>query len=668
MPTSEQEKVLQRYREFRQQQSGQASTGNFDPAEEAVHERYLRFQQQQFREEESLRERAAGGAIRTAPLERSPVGALVGGIAPFLLPGGALGQAARFGLSIPGAAIGELGQQGIEALTGLPTPRTVGERAEAVGRETLMQGAGGLTGEAANVVRMLPSQLRRPLTTGGARAEQFGIAGAPFRGQPLMPSGARLTPAQLTEAPSLEILQNLAEGSLLGSPILEGFRTQGQRAVDQTARLFADKLGQQLSPPQLGDAIVGAIQGHKESHRIPAKAIYNALDELTAPTERLVPQQKTVVSSITDPKTGQPYTSTVTEMVRIQVNPVPVATQSLKDFITPLKQVAKEINNIGGELGGDTLVEMVATLPETLTYTAAKTLRSRLTSLSDQIEGVSKKAPALGVIKQLTNRLDTAIDSGLGTFNPHLRDTWRQANAIWRGTAERYDNDLIKGLVKAAERYHGGTPERVFDMVWRRGAESDLLRLKKALGETSTEWASFKRQAVETLFDRAGLSTETSLIGKKLEDELAKMGDGALKAAFKPNELTWLREFANLAEQQQKTPQSGIGRMLIQMKQANIILNAAASGGAFAKFGLFDPLTQTIILGPAILAKLSASPVGRSLLVRGGRMPVSHPRAGEVIGRLAATLAETGQPILTGEPASTTPPPGAAVRPFPLVR
>lgn len=663
MPT-----VEERYQSYKSQQLT-APPGDFDPTEEAAQERYLRFQQQQFREEESLRERAAGGAIRTAPLERPPVGALVGGIAPFLLPGGALTQAARFGLSIPGAAIGELGQQGVEAVAGFPTPTTLGERAEAVGRETFLQTAGGVAGEVANAARLLPSRLRRPLTPEGGRAEQFGLAGAPFRGRPLMPGGARLTPAQLTEAPSLEILQNLGEGSLLGSPILEGFRTQGQEAVNRTATLFANTMGERLSPPQLGDVIVGAIQGHKEFHRIPARAIYNSLDELTAPTEQLVPRQKTVVSTVLNPNTSQPYTSTVTEMVRTQVNPVPITTQSLKDFIAPLKQVAKEINNIGGELGGDTLVELIATLPETLTYTAAKTLRSRLTSLADQIEGVSKKAPALGVIKQLTTRLDTAIDGGLGAFNPQLRDAWRQANAIWKGTAERYDNDLIKGLVKAAERYHGGTPEKVFEMVWRRGAESDLLRLKKALGETSTEWASFKRQAVETLFDRAGLSIETDLIGKKLESELAKMGEGALKAVFKPKERTWLREFANLAEQQQKTPQSGIGRMLIQMKQANIILNAAASGGAFAKFGLFDPLTQTIILGPAILAKLSTSPVGRSLLVQGGKLPVSHPRAGEIIGRLATTLVEVGQPLLAEETSQGAALPSrTTVRPMPVAR
>lgn len=526
-----------------------------------------------------------------------------------------------------------------------------------------MQTAGGLVGEAANVTRMLPSAIRRPLTAEGARAEVFGATGAPFRGQPLMPGGARLTPAQLTEAPSLEILQNLAEGSLLGSPVLESFRTQGQAAVDATARRFANAIGQQLSPPQLGDTIIAAIQGHKEAHRIPAKAIYTAIGESTAPIPTQVTRTRTIDTGLVD-ASGKPMTRTVQETVTELRNPVPISTKSMKEFIEPLKRVAHDLRGIGGELGGDSLIEAVATLPETITYETAKTLRTRLISLSDQLAGVSKKAPALGVMKQLESRIDAAIDTGLGAFNPQLRIAWRKANNIWRGTEERYNNDLIKGLVKAAERYHGGTPERVFDMVWRRGAESDLLRMRKALGEHSPEWGLFKRQATETLFERAGLSTETSLVGKKLEAELKKMGDGALGAVFNQEERAWLREFANLAEQQQKAPQTGIGKMLIQMKQANVVLNAAAGGGAFIKFGLFDPVTQAVVLGPAVLAKLSTSQVGRRLLVEGSKLPVSHPRAGEIIGRLAGTLAEVGQPILQDEPAAPRIQPTTTIRPL----
>lgn len=626
-------------------------SGDVDLPAEAEAESTRRRESKSFAREESERERQAGGAIRQAPpASRFPIGALTGGLATTLPQVARLlpHPAAKIGATALSAMLGEAGQQAVEQ--GMEVPGRfdlpLAERAKGVAEEGGLQAVGGFAG--GQVQRMggaIGRAIQRPVVPQAERAMQFAEQGAPLAGRQLLDPQSRfakapLMPSQASESPILEIVQNIAEGSLIGNPIVEGFKTRGAAAIDDTAKLFAEAVGTKLPESQLGEVIVAGIERNLDFHRKPAEVLFNQITKLTQPVQRRIPKQEVVPVLNTSGQSlldagGKPLTKTVTKMVETTVNPSPIDMRRVRSFAVPLGRVAKEINKIAPEVSGDSLVEQLSTLPNVTTYEAAKSLKTRLMAAHDQIEFVSRKAPALRVISRATELVDDAISRGLERFDPAVRDVWRLANRIWKGTAETYKNDLLRELIKTAEVKKGGVPAQVFDTAFRAGPDG-IRRVRTALEPTSPAWHSFQRQALENLYEKAGLSPETSLIGKKLEAQLRKVGDETVQELFTPDQRHWLTEFANLAEQHQKAPKTGIGRMLIQMKTANLAVQVGAIGAAGGT-GMMGT-AGALILAPAMLAKLFTSPMGRTLLIRGMRTPVGNPATGEILGKLVAFI------------------------------
>lgn len=607
--------------------------------------------------------------LRQGEPTRFPVGSLLGGLAAAVPQTRPLGLAWRMLRAFGGGAAGEAGQQGVEAQLDIPGgPTSTQDRLRMMGTEGALQAAGeGIGLAAGRGVGQVAEGMRRPVDPEAARALVFAKSGMALT-QPGTGQAQRMLPSQfadvgempmtvgrLTGSPTYDVLENLAAGSLLGSPVMSQFTKHGEAAVDATARIFADTMGKALEPDDLGRLIVGTIERHRDTARGPASVIYKAIEKLTEPIpkQRTITKQVQVGGGITDAH-GKPIMRIATETVTEMVNPAPIRMKAVRDFAEPLRKVAKEINNIGSGTAGDELVNLLATLKDEVSYGAAKSLRTRLRSEREAIEYVNKRAPAIGVLTKAEKLVDQATEQGLERFNPEVVKAWRKANYIWARTSETYNNDLMVSLAKAADKYHGGMPEKVVADLLRADV-SDLERARTALRPHTEAFRSLKRAFIEHLYNKAGLNVEATLRGKEFEQLLIKPENARrLRVLFEPNEVAWLREFSNLAQQQQKIPSTKLGSFLIQMKQGNLMMQLVG-GGLTAGAGHVSGAVVGFVITPGVLAHLAATQRGRDILVRGMKMQASDPQAAQVTGQFVAALIGAGVPTQTQPEPSPVP-------------
>lgn len=559
--------------------------------------------------------KAPGLAERAAREAPAIAGGLAGGVAGTALTGTPIG-------GILGATAGAGGAEAVtQRVVGEPVqPGRIAARAgEALGGEIAGRTALRLVG---NVLAPFSRTVRGPATAGQrALATLSPHAPAPEQGM-LGTAGVRglagamgvkelpIRPAQATESRALEILQNVAEGSMFGGSGLTRLRDVVE--PDILLRGAADLIesaGPLMDADQLAAALTAGIENRIEARNLVIRPLYNAID------------------------TAAPgLTADVT---------------ALKAFAKPLAQQAKRLRGVGQALSVDDDLARLATLPDTIPFADMSELRSRLLAAQRALEatpGASTKDS--GRLARLVALTDDATSQALQSQRPDLLPIWRDANKLVKEREKELNSRFIRGLVRAADPERvgagGGKPEALINSVFR--SPTTARQVRRALGKGSQEWQGLQRGYVSTLLEPNPKTGQ--IVGKELRAKLVKTGDTLRE--IEPQLRKRLFEFAEAAVQQQRVG-SRVGKVGIQLIQFG---PAAAVGGALLTFnpsalgepGVAGPLVAAI-LAPSMIGRLLAHPVAGRLLIKGMKASPATREVAGMLGQLATIAARESQAL-----------------------
>lgn len=540
------------------------------------------------------------------------VGGIAGGIAaatvsPAAVPvitGVALGGGA-------GEAIKQIGQH----LSGsLSAPKTSTEAAKRIGEAALTEAGFELVG---GLVAKGFGKIIAPFK--GAVKEGFEEATAMFKDK-IKPV---LLPAEATESRVLDVLHNVGEASIIGGNSMARFKTKRTKFFDDFADSIIDQFGKRTDPTDLGNMFVASLEASKKVHKEAAGVLYNNVSELVNQHSRKVMQR------IETPQGPQ--------FVEKMVPGIGVPTKSLKDFSSKIRTTFTDLGDIEAKNAGDDLMEAINLLPETVSFDAAKELRSRLISRVDEFSVINKKAPAIGKAKRLINLIDEEITEGLkglpaskGEVQTPL-EAWRIANDFYKHGQDKFNNTLLRRLVKLADDTGTGA-ENIAPAIFKPGQVSKVRKVKRALGEGSQEWNDLRGFFVQHLLQKSS-DVDGSIIGKRILNNISgkpsSFGIPMLSEVLTRPQLREIEHFGRTLQMAQKKQAEGAGRMLIQLAQGGAL-------GMMATNQEIDSTAAAVIFGPALISKMMLNPGTARLLTTGIATPAYSKNAAGVMARLVA--------------------------------
>jgi len=414
-------------------------------------------------------------------------------------------------------------------------------------------------------------------------------------------------PAEATESKFLDVMQNITEGSILGGMKFEKFKATRKDVFADIADDVIGMFGKQIGPDEVGELFVDAIGQRNKAFKSVASALYNDVDELAKGAA--------------------------------------IKTDSLKSFAEPLRELGEELSGMEAANAGDDLIKAVMELPDNLTYTSAKELRSRLLSKIDEFNIINKKAPAIGKAKKLVGLIDKEIEKSL---SGDALTAWRRANAFYKTQSEKFNSTLIRRLVKKGEE----NPQAISRAIFKPNNFKTISKVKATL--TPKEWESMQSYLMQDLLlqatkeastDASGKIIEATLMGQRLIDQLVGKRTGigmkSLKQIFSPEQLKEIFNFSNALKVAQKKQGEGLGRMYIQLAQGSMAVTVAAAGfGMLGGAGDVSPATLAgaglIVFGPAVLSRMMLKPGVIRYLTKGLSLPVHSPEVVGIVTRLLA--------------------------------
>jgi hypothetical protein len=305
---------------------------------------------------------------------------------------------------------------------------------------------------------------------------------------------------------------------------------------------------------------------------------------------------------------------------------IQIPTASLKEFARRAGASGADLGGIEARNAGDDLLAAVADLPDAVSFDTMKELRSRLISRIDEFSVVNKKAPAIGKAKKLIGLSDGEIESTLSAESPELIDQWRTANRFYREGQEKFNNVMIRRLMKLADDTGTGG-EMIAPSIFKPGQVSRVRRVKEAL--EPEEWTKMQGFFVQHLLSKS-TDADGQIVGKRilsnLEGKPGSFGPEMIREVFTPKQAEALHMLGQAMQTAQSGTSTGSGRVLIQLSQAGMV-------GTLATAGL-TPLAATVIIGPSVLSKMMLNPVAAKWLTQGFQLPANSVEAGGVLVRL----------------------------------
>lgn len=625
----------------------------------------------------------AGGSYRTATNPTNPkYGAAIGGTVGMLAPLLA-GQPELAPLTGPlGAAAGEAGQQLVEQAVGsLGAPRTGGEAAQRIVEEGAfgLAGTGGGRGGAALARKGLA---KAPLA-GGITAESWAVENwlLPYSQQPFLPS-------ELAAGYKMDIVQNVAENSILGGGAIREFK---KKRFDNMFSNVADKLveqfGPRMSPADAGRAVVDSIKYGKETEHIPIQMIYNSIEAAAAPTYTPVPIRMTVKRMVegTVDAEAQPsnlrtefkditlgdkllHLKVMTQQEERITSGARVDLRAMKEEIAGMVDIAKRAGGIEDRAMGNTLLQYVANQPDVVSYPVAKQIRTEIRTLKDALSGAqeTKNAPGIGKATAVYAKLTAAIEGGLNEYDPFLSEMWREANFMERAGQLKFNNKLVSSLVRKSLDEGAGKPEAIADNVFKRNNVSTINALKNAVDPIS--WSRLQSVGMQRVIEK--WQSEGAINYKALDEAAfgpSGLGRKEFTAAFGPQATQNMDMFIKglrMAAEKESAP----GTMLVQMKQAGAVLLTAGAVGGAVGIGSDSPesgygAATMVMVTPWMMGKILTNPTAAKWLTRGLSTPAGTAEAAQLAGQLLSFAFP--RPSTTARAQAATPS-AAPQRPFPM--
>jgi len=318
--------------------------------------------------------------IGTAIKEQGP--AFAGGVAAGIATGGTSIPMTALAVTL-GAVAGESYRQLGLHLVGSPSaPKTSTEAAKLMAEAGMREGGGELVGGymfrgGAKLLGKLKPEVTAEIRTA---MEHFRDRIKP----------AILLPAEASESRIIDILQNIAESSLIGGGSIAKYKRNRLALYDKLADEMVLQFGERMSPDELGELLVDVLGSKTKAHKAAADVMYNAVADIIERTSKGAARKNT-------PK---------------------VSTAAMKEWAAAEAKRSKRLGGIEAKNAGDDLLDAVLGLPDQLEFVEAQEFRSRMISRADEFSVINKKAPAIGKAKRLANMTDQAIEQGLMDWKP----------------------------------------------------------------------------------------------------------------------------------------------------------------------------------------------------------------------------------------------------------
>lgn len=210
-------------------------------------------------------------------------------------------------------------------------------------------------------------------------------------------------------------------------------------------------------------------------------------------------------------------------------------------------------------------------------------------------------------------------------------EAWRIANRFYREGQEKYNNTLLRRLVKLADDTGTGA-ENIAPAIFKPGQVSKVRKVKRALGEGSPEWRSLKGFFIQHLLSKS-TDVNGNLVGKRILNNMSgkpnSFGMPVLTEVFTGPQIRALEDFGRVLQATQASQGEGAGRMLIQLAQGTAV-------GRILLAGAIEPATATVILGPPLLSKMLLNPKTAKLLTKGISTPAGSEAAAGLLSRIVA--------------------------------
>lgn len=635
-----------------------------------------------------LQEQAQGGAIKQGTAKQNvPIGATVGAVggatAGLLLTGG--NPLGAIGGGVLGTAAGELVQQGYEALKDPgAAPQSVGESAARVGEQVLYQAATEGVGRLAGGLiagRKLAPGIPQSITP----KEQQAMTYLTQKG-----FSPGYMPSEVTEARGLDVLHNIAEFSLFGGGAIKKFRDKRDTEVfADLAQQMINDLGPKMAPDEVGRAVVQAVNRGLEMEKIPIKMEYNMIEAMAAPGYTHVPTRMQVVreqTPITETKKAgeqisvdrtvtqpplkseargqKPYDvgfttpgesrlegmnvktqwtdvqvgerlerlKVMTDTSEMQISGARINLTPLKDELAGAANIAKRAGGMEDKAMGSTMLRFLEEKPDMVSYPVAKQIRTELRVLRDGLSNnpETKNAPAIGLAEKAYASMTKRIESGLREYDPFLADRWTDVNLREASRQATFNNDIVRALVKNADRPGSGHPEAIVDQVFQRNNISTIQNVKNAVDAPT--WDTMLSWHWQHVYEKSG--ADATKMKDAFFGSVSGLGEKEMVSAYGTNRTQQYRELINAMQVAQAKQGDKTGSMFIQLKQPGAVMNLSgvalqATGATLAGIGLSrDDMDAssvvagaTIVLAPPVLAKLMTNPTAAKWIIDGMRIP-----------------------------------------------
>ena len=447
-----------------------------------------------------------------------------------------------------------------------------------------------------------------------------------------------LLPAEATDNRVLDLLDNISQNSLIGGGSIAKYKLSRKMFMDGLADDILTSFGKDADPDTMGRLFMDLVDDNLKMSRVAANNMYNLTDSLIRPVHRRIIPKDILGAPLTGLSPNQLKTETIVR--------APVEIRRLKSFVMNLSKTQKQSTGISAEAMGDDIVSEISTMPNTVDFSVAKDLKTRLMKKVDFFDVTDKTAPAKGIAKKGISMLDDAIEKQLSGNHPEAYQLWRDANQTWKTTGQQFNNRFIRTIIRKVDPDLGGDPEMIVNSVFKSGSVSRIQRVKNALDIGSNPegrqlWNKLKSWTVHDSFKKA-TNKEGEIIGTALDETLfgrSGLGDKVLRETFTPEEIGNLKEFTNALRVTQAKTKEGTGRIWIQLTQAGAVMGVLS--------GKYRNASIAILGGPYVLAKIFTNPKWAKSMIDGIKMSGNTQMFLTAMSKLSAEI--TGNTLLPSQ-------------------
>tara|TARA_A100000172_G_scaffold68806_1_gene48677 strand:+ start:2107 stop:4059 length:1953 start_codon:yes stop_codon:yes gene_type:complete len=418
----------------------------------------------------------------------------------------------------------------------------------------------------------------------------------------------KLTPALLQEGQTIDILENVADLSLIGGGSIRSAREGAESIATSGIEDFATRYKSLAGEEELGLLFQQTLAGSQKAFKATSNSKYKALDNALL-------------------KEGNP-------------NAVD---------ITNLKKWAKgELKNIGAKSESGALVSFLRGIDAEknfVNFKKANNLRSDYLEITRALAepGLGKKKQRLAAVA--AKYIDESMTGA--KLPDEVKNLYRNANNFYKKGAKVYNNDLFKTLMDK-------DPELVYKSIVPQAADRPTLveSTFKIIDEVKDKTVKnqlknkLRGEFLEDILTKSSTQSDQfgrQINGTKFDDLLKIKKKKTFSAFFEPEQIKNLKDFSNaLKFSQGRIRKRGgtPGAIFIQMKQSGAVMQLAAGGTAGA---LGSPgIAAGIILTPAALAKMMTNDKVIKYLTTGFKYNQNQTIAGRSFRQAIAAMASDG--------------------------